>query len=350
MMHTDAMKKILIVSGISLAAILACGLIAALLVVNSWRATPYGKLSYITALMVRVNNSENPEPKFLAPPQQRILVEKNTKRVAGPSAAVQEVRDISIPLEGRHVKARIYKDDDRADLPVLVYFHGGGWVVCSVDGYDYLARLLCRETGALVISVDYRLAPENPFPAGVEDCYGCALWVSRNARSLGGDPGKLMVCGDSAGGNLAAVVARMAAEKKEPEIACQILIYPVLDLSRMDTPSYAHFADGFILTRKEMEYYRDLYLSDPADRSSPLVSPLLADVPAGLAPALMVAAQFDVLHDEGRAYRDKLEAAGVRVKYVEFKGVLHSFVAMTGLIPQSHQAIGWIAEGIRDVF
>jgi len=343
-------KKVLAVSGIALAALLVCGLIVALLVVNAWRTTPYGKLSWITALVVKVSNSETSEPKLLAPSEQRIFVEGNTRRVASAPVAIREMKDVSIPLEGREIKARVYRDNDGTDLPVLVYFHGGGWVVCSVDGYDYLARLLCKKTRAIVVSVDYRLAPEHPFPAGVEDCYGCTLWVSRNARSLGGDPGKLMVCGDSAGGNLAAVVARMAAAKKDPKIAFQVLIYPVLDISRMDTASYAKYENGFILTKREMEYYRVHYLRNPADAANPLVSPLLADVPADLAPALIVAAQFDVLHDEGQAYRDKLKAAGVPVRYEEFQGVLHSFVAMTGLIPQSHRAIELIAGEIRGRF
>jgi acetyl esterase len=247
---------------------------------------------------------------------------------------------------------RIYTPEATSPAPALVYFHGGGWVICDLDTHDVVCRAIAHRAGAVVVSVDYRLAPEHKFPAAVIDCYAAAAWVATNAARLGIDPARLSVGGDSAGGNLAAVVCLKARDEKArgencPAIASQALVYPVTTLSSFATGSYEEFADDHQLTRASMEWFRGHYLSSMDDARNPHASPLLTGDLSGLPPALILTAECDPLRDEGEAYAKRLEEAGVRVTCKRYAGMIHPFFSMSGAIPQALEAIQQIAEEIR---
>ena len=226
------------------------------------------------------------------------------------------------------------------NLPVAIYFHGGGWATGDAEAVSTNCRWFANELGAIVVNVDYRLAPEHPYPAPLEDCIKVTEWLSKNASSLGGDPSRLAVFGDSAGGNLSAAVAQWA-RGAGVKIAAQGLIYPVTDCRANSNDihaSRAENADGYFLTRELMDWFFDRYLpNDRAKAEEPGASPLLGDV-KGVAPAMVLTAGFDPLRDEGRAYAEKLKAAGVPVEFTEYGTTIHGFFAMAKAIPASLEA------------
>jgi acetyl esterase len=205
---------------------------------------------------------------------------------------------------------------------------------------------MARRAGAVVVSVDYRLAPEHKFPAAVTDSYAATVWVAQNAERLGIDPKRISVGGDSAGGNLAAVVALKSRDENGPAIALQAMIYPVTDLSSFDTGSYREFNDGYQLTKVEMEWFRDLYLKSAADARNPDASPLLARDLRGLPPALVITAECDPLRDEGEAYAKRLQDAGVAVTSTRYAGMIHPFWSLAGALPQALEAYQQVADAL----
>jgi acetyl esterase len=228
----------------------------------------------------------------------------------------------------------------------MVYFHGGGWVVCDLDTHDVVCRAIARRAGAVVIAVDYRLAPEHKFPAAVVDCYAATVWVAANADRLSIDRNRITVGGDSAGGNLGAVVSLKSRDENGPAIALQAMVYPVTDLSSFATPSYQEFADGYQLTKAEMVWFRDHYLGSLEDARHPHASPLLAADLRGLPPALIITAECDPLRDEGEAYAKRLAAAGVPVTSTRYAGMIHPFFSLSGAIPQALDAIQQVADAV----
>jgi acetyl esterase len=238
-----------------------------------------------------------------------------------------EVRDLTVAGEAGDLPARLYRPEGAApDCPVIVFFHGGGWVVGSVASHDNLCGRLAADSGCAVISVDYRLAPETKFPGAAEDAYAATAWVAGHASELGVDASRLVVAGDSAGGNLAAVTSLLARERGGPAIAFQLLIYPVTDLSQ-DYPSYAENGSlGYLLTSNSMTWFADHYVGGVEDvdwRAAPITAASFADLP----PALVITAEYDPLRDEGEAYAAKLEAAGVPVTTRRFDGMCHGFLS-----------------------
>jgi acetyl esterase len=241
---------------------------------------------------------------------------------------IAEVWDQAVPGHGGHIPVRIYRPNgDR--LPILVYAHGGGFVFCDLDSHDGLCRSLTNLLPAVVISVAYRLAPENPWPGPAEDVYTAAKWAADNADTLGGDAARVVVGGDSAGGNLAAVTTLMARDRGGPGIAGQLLIYPVI-AADFDNESYRLFGSGFYNPMPAMRWYWDQYVPRHADREHPYASPLRGN-PAGLPPAVVVIAGHDPLRDEGMAYADALKAAGVITVPLIFDGGVHGFMTMPTL-------------------
>jgi acetyl esterase len=238
---------------------------------------------------------------------------------------VAEVRDDTIPGPGGDIPVRIYRPDGHG-LPVLVYAHGGGFVFCDLDSHDGLCRNIANRVQAVVISVAYRLAPENRWPDAAEDVYTVAQWAVDNAGAVGGDARRVAVGGDSAGGNLAAVAAVMARDCGGPKIAAQLLLYPVI-AADFDTESYRLYGKGFYNPRPALQWYWDQYVPMLADRENPYASPLRANL-AGLPPAVVVLAGHDPLRDEGNAYADALEAAGVVTVRCPFEGGIHGFMTM----------------------
>ena len=245
------------------------------------------------------------------------------------------------------VPVRIYRPRGDGPFPVAMMFHGGGWVIGDLTSADCQSRELCNGAGVLVISVDYRLAPEHRFPAAADDCYNATVWAAAHAAEFGGDASRLAVTGDSAGGNLAAVVAQMVRDKGGPAIAFQLLVYPVTDGVTFDNPSYHDNAEGYLLTAESMHWFWNHYAPTPEDRRNPYASPLLADSFADLPPALVLTAEFDPLRDEGEAYAEKLRAAGVAAELVRYDGFIHGFFGQTRMIPAAREAMTKACEALR---
>ena len=268
------------------------------------------------------------------------------------SIPVTRIEDRTIPGPAGEIPVRIYAPatpDEEPQLPVLVYFHGGGFVIGDIDTHDGPCRALAQGAGCMVVSVDYRLAPENPFPAAPEDCYAATAWVAENAAEIGADPNRVAVGGDSAGGNLAAVVALMSRDRQGPALCHQLLVYPVTDYA-FDTDSYRENADGYMLTLPMMEWFWNHYLSDPAQGGDELASPLRAAVLAGLPPATVITAEFDPLRDEGEAYARRLESAGIESRLTRYDGVFHGFFGMGAAIDKANLAMDEACAQLRGTF
>ncbi len=266
----------------------------------------------------------------------RAQIDSEAAVFGGVPIPMAEVRDVQIPTQTGQVPARLYRADDRDRDRLMVYFHGGGWVVGSLTSADTACRFLARHAGVSVLSVDYRLAPEHPFPAAPDDALAAFRFAVTQAGTWGHEPHRIAVGGDSAGGNLAAVLCQDLRDAHEVRPAFQLLFFPVTDLSTKH-PSYQQFAEGFFLTEKQMDWYRGHYLGGHA-ASDPRVSPLLADDLTGLPPAYVAVSGFDVLRDEGEAYARRLAAAGVTVGLRRHDRLIHAFVNSTGVGHSSREA------------
>ncbi len=263
--------------------------------------------------------------------EARALRRHEARVFAGPRIEVGRVQDLELPGPAGEIRARLYVPSSyEPPGPLVVYFHGGGHVIGDLDTHDQPCRFLAREIPAQVLAIEYRCGPEDPFPAAVEDALAAFRWAFAEAEALGADPRRLAVVGDSAGGNLATVVARLAAADGGPGPAFQALIYPVTDYSAKRR-SYELFAEGFFLTRAEMDWYRDHYFASAEDRADPRASPILADDLSGLAPAHVVTAGFDPLRDEGEDYAARLRDAGVAVTLRRESDLVHGFINAVGL-------------------
>lgn len=260
---------------------------------------------------------------------------------------VAEVRDDMIEGPGGDIPVRIYRPDSRdTSLPILVYAHGGGFVFCDLDSHDALCRDIANRIPAVVISVGYRLAPEHRWPAAADDVYAVIGWAARNASDLGGDPDRLAVGGDSAGGNLAAVTALMARDQGGPLLAAQFLIYPVL-AANFQNESYRLFGRGFYNPKPALQWYWDQYVPSPADREHPYATPVNAELD-GLPPAVVVIAGHDPLRDEGLDFADALQAAGVPTVQLRYDGGIHGFMTMP-MLDLAHRARAEAAAALADM-
>jgi len=265
---------------------------------------------------------------------------------------VGAVRDLSIPgSERQRMRARAYtpRHAPAEALPTLLFIHGGGWVAGDLEAYDPLCRELCNASGCLVVAIEYRLAPEHKFPAAPLDCYAALLWLASNAAWLGGDPLRIAVAGDSAGGNLAAVVAQMARDRGGPALRFQLLVYPVIDHA-FDTPSYRDNAEGYLLTAEGMRWNWRQYLPDDATGRDPMASPLRATNFAWLPPALVITAEYDPLRDEGEDYALRMRAAGVPVELRRYEGMLHAFFSLGRLFDTGRIAVAHAGAALRASF
>ncbi|HYL77817.1 MAG TPA: alpha/beta hydrolase [Bryobacteraceae bacterium] len=301
----------------------------------------------VRQLLQAIAAQGNPPLETLSPADARKFAAESLKPVGGVPEPVRSIENLRIPGPGGEIPVRVYTPDAPAPHPVLVYFHGGGWVICDLDMYEVVCTAIASRAGAVVVSVDYRLAPEHKFPAAVADCYAATKWTAANAERLGIHPKRISVGGDSAGGNLAAVVSLKSKNENGPSIARQIMVYPVTDLSSFATASYREFAEGYQLTKSEMEWFRELYLRSPEDASNPYASPLLAHDLQGLPPALILTAECDPLRDEGEAYAKRLTDAGVAVTCTRYAGMIHPFFSLSGAIPQAFDALDQVAAALR---
>jgi acetyl esterase/lipase len=302
-------------------------------------------LPEIRALLDQMDAAGRPPLHHQSVDQARAFHIQDAPALNGPAAPVASVQDRVVPGPAGELPVRVYTPEGEPPFPIVVFFHGGGWVVGTLDTYDPLCRALAAAVPAVVVSVDYRLAPEHRWPAAVEDAYAATLWASRNAAGLGGAQHRLAVAGDSAGGNLAAVVALGARDRGGPKVAFQLLVYPVLDAAA-DTASYREHAEGFHLTAAGMRWYWDHYLG-PADGAAPDASPLRAAFLGGLPPALVIGAEHDILRDEGEAYAARLRDARVAAAASRYPGVVHGFFRWRSVTPVADAALQEAATALR---
>jgi len=303
------------------------------------------------AVLERAARSGGPALDSVSAAEARRLYRETRLGLAPPPVAMEETRDFFFPGPGGQIKARYYRPPGGKPgeaLPAMVYFHGGGWTCGDLDTHDSVCRGIALHGRCAVVAVDYRMGPEHKFPGAVEDAVAAVTWVGANARALAVDASRLVVAGESAGGNLAAVAA-IALRESGPVLAMQVLVYPVVDQAS-DTDSLRRFAHGYSLTLELLRWYQSQYLRDERDRADWRASPLRARDHSRLPPAYIVTAGFDPLLDEGRAYADRLAQAGVSVVYECFEGQIHGFLPMGGAIAAAHHAHYRIGQMLRTRF
>jgi acetyl esterase len=274
---------------------------------------------------------------------------RGIRSTGGTPEPVAEVRDFTIPGPAGDLAARIYRPDSADPVPALVYFFGGGWSLGVLDTADAVCRKISNRAGCACVTVSYRLAPENKFPAAVEDCYAGAAWVAGHADELGIDPGRLAVGGDSSGGNLTAAVTLMAKNRGGPAFVHQLLVYPNTDAAA-DTESMRDVTDEHFFNKNAIAWYWGMYLASPDDGRNPLASPLLAPDLTGLPPATVITAELDPLRDEAEEYGKKLADAGVPVEIIRYDGMMHGFFTMVGILDTAREAVDTASDRLARAF
>jgi acetyl esterase len=279
----------------------------------------------------------------LTPVQLREALKQFPAPVLAPP--IHATRELSLAGAGGAMRVRLYRPSAARALPLIVFFHGGGFVICDIDMYDDLCRQLANYSGCAVASVEYRLAPETRFPGPLEDCYAALKQLAGRGQELDIDPRRLAVAGDSAGGNLATATAQLARDREGPILRYQALIYPAIDPSCSSASTQA-LGEGYLLTRDGMRWFWSCYLAAPQDAANPLAAPLQGNV-AGLPPATVITAEFDPLRDEGEAYADHLRAAGVAVVGRRYLGMTHGFASMPYVTPVANHALADVGADLR---
>lgn len=293
----------------------------------------------IKAMLDQLAELDVVDYREITPQDLRQLMKLNAA-FDGPPEDVATVEDRSLPGPAGAIPVRVYRPGSAGEAlpPILVWYHGGGWVIGDLDTADTTCRKLANRSGAMVVSVDYRLAPEHPTPAALDDCWAALGWVAEHGTDVGGDPSRLAVGGDSAGGNLSALVAVLARDAGGPTIRHQLLVYPATDLT-MSHPSHVENATGYLLTSEMTAWFLSHYLGPGSDPGDPAVSPLFAEDLARVAPAQIITAEFDPLRDEGEAYAARLADAGVPVELRRLDGMVHGFFQMGGVTPVADTAV-----------
>jgi acetyl esterase len=301
----------------------------------------------VQALLDEFNKQGLPPFDQMSVTQAR-LVSLGFRDLQGEAEAIGEVRDILVPGPAGSLPVRVYHPEPGKSLPLVVYYHGGGWVIGDLELVDKPCRALANASRCVVASVNYRLSPETKFPGPAEDCYAATKWLAEHARDIGADQGFVAVAGDSAGGNLAAAVALMARDRGGLKISYQLLIYPVTAPARA-TPfaSYRENGEGYLLTKGSMEWFWDHYLVTPDDAKNPYAAPLNASTLGDLPPAMVITAEFDPLRDEGQAYARRLQDAGVKVKASYYDGMIHGFFWMAGALDRGKELIAEMGAELR---
>lgn len=296
------------------------------------------------ALLAELKESDLKPLHEMTPAEMRAFDAKLSLRY-GPGPELERVEDAAIPRpDGGSIPVRLFAAQEHT-RGVIVFYHGGGWVTGSLDEYDTLSRLLAARTDCAVALIDYRLAPEHPYPAAVEDSWTALEWVAANVQQIAGGTEPLILAGDSAGGNLAAVVAQRARDAGGPQIALQVLVYPVTDC-HLDGPSYMDPDNQLLLDRDGMAWFWDRYVPDNALRTHPDASPLRASVLSGLPPSVVITAEHDVLRGEGDAYAERLRSSGVPVEHVCFESQMHGFFTLVNVLPTSEAGLDLVVGAI----
>lgn len=315
-------------------------------------ATKYGKLETKVAVALKyteVFNTNRISKDSI--PQLRSYTNLNLSRWStGPSSIpFPNIKNTAIKSDSVEIPVRIYTPNNKNNLPIVIYSHGGGWIGGSIDTHDAVCRKLSSRSGCIVISVGYRLAPENPFPAALDDVYNVVLWAYKNADTIGGSKEFIVLAGDSAGGNLSAAAAMLDRDKKGSHVNCQVLIYPATDIYNINNKPWT-YVPNLTLSKEDIEKYVSLYVPKKEDRKNPYVSPLLADNFTGLPPALIITAEIDPLRNEGESYGYKLRESGCSVIISRYKGVPHGFLNMDTLTTKCDEAINEMCAYLQKQF
>jgi acetyl esterase len=290
--------------------------------------------------------SSGGKPLEELPVAEARMVPRALVDLGGPEPQVARVENRAIPGPAQPIPLRVYWPVLGERLPALMFFHGGGFVICDLDSHDKQCRALANASGCVVIAVDYRLAPEHKFPAAPEDAYAATRYVAEHAAEFGVDPDRIAVGGDSAGGNLATVVALMARDRGGPSVKFQLMVYPLVDFDD-ESPSMREYARDHFLTRDSMDWFRAQYLATAADAKLPYASPMNAPDLSGLPAALIITAGLDPLRDQGEAYARKLQAAGVPVELKRYEGMIHVFINLGGIVDAGREAIADAGSALR---
>ncbi len=339
-------KKIWIISSIIFIII-----IAGFFIIKNLTRINDGKLNTYVAVNLQLDkiiNSSSIEGKSIE--EVRESLNRQSTKWSKKPIPFSNIKNTTIEAGSEKISVRIYTPEDGEKLPIIIYSHGGSWISGNLDTHDNICRKLSQNTKAIVISVDYRLAPENPFPDGLNDVYNTLQWTYNNAESINGDKKKIAIAGDSAGGNISAAVSLMAGNENSSNITCQVLIYPSTNIFELNSKSWSYFANHFNVSNEDMEKYISLYVPRKEDRKNPYVSPLLAKEFNKLPDTLVITAEIDPLRDEGEAYANKLKEAGIQVDIIEYKGVTHGFIGMDKITNKADEAINQIVLYLQKEF
>ena len=313
-------------------------IIIPVIIIYSSTKTKYGRMDFLIAGILKFVNLIDLDLQKTKHKDLRDALNNLYEIIPLPLDEVKSIENLKIPTKEGFISLRVYTPHHNQEkLPVLIYYHGGGWVLWNLNTYDGLCRSFAKLTPALVFSVGYNLSPEYPFPTALNESYQALEWISNNAPTFGGDPNKIALAGDSAGANLATVVSILARDRQGPKICAQALFYPVTDLSNTETRSYNNFAEKHLLTKEMMKWFRSAYLPNPKDWSNPLASPLLTKNLKNLPPAFIITNQFDPLRDEGEAYAQRLKQSGNQVTLKRYQDTIHAFMSIE-ILSQTNKA------------
>jgi len=313
--------------------------------------TKNGKINTYIAVNLQLDKILNPRSTNEQSIEEiRVRLNNESTKSSKQPIPFSDIKNITVEVNSEKIPVRIYTPEDGDKFPIIIYSHGGSWISGNLDTHDNVCRKLSQNTKAIVISVDYRLAPENPFPAGLNDVYNVLQWTNKNAKSIDGDESHIAIAGDSAGGNLSAAVCLMAKDKNGPRIACQVLIYPSTNIYELNTKSWSDFSNDFNISKEEMEKYISLYVPQKEDRKNPYASPLLAKQFNQLTDTLVITAEIDPLRDEGEAYDNKLKETGIQTEVIRFNGVTHGFITMDKITDKADDALNQISLYLQKEF
>ena len=326
-------------------------IIAGFFIIKNLVETSAGNINTYVAINLQLDKILNPQSiNDESIEKIRGNLNRESTKLSKEPIAFSNIKNITAEINSEKIPIRIYTPKDGEKFPIIIYSHGGTWIAGNLDTHDKVCRKLSENAKSIVISVDYRLAPENPFPAGLNDVYNILKWTYENAKSINGDENHIAMVGDSAGGNLSAAVSLMARDQNGPHITCQVLIYPSTNISELNTQSWSYFANDFNISKEDMEKYISLYIPRKEDRKNPYASPLLAKDFSKLPNTLVIIAEIDPLRDEGEAYGNKLKETGIKTDIIRFNGVTHGFITMDKITDKADKALNQISSYLQNEF
>lgn len=326
-------------------------IIAGTFIIKTLTETRDGKINIYVAVSLQLDKILNPKSTNEESIEKiRAHLNRDSTKLSKEPIPFSNIKNLTIDINSEKIPVRIYTPEAGEILPIIIYSHGGSWIAGNLDTHDNVCRKLSQNTKAIVISVDYRLAPENPFPAGLNDVYNVLQWTYKNAKNINGDENHIAIAGDSAGGNLSAAVSLMSKEKNSPRITCQVLIYPSTNIDELNTESWSDFSNDFNISKEEMEKYISLYVPQKEDKKNPYASPLLANEFNQLPDTLVITAEIDPLRDEGEAYGNKLKETGIQSEVIRFNGVTHGFITMDKITDKADEALNKISSYLKNEF